>query len=191
MTSFMHKIVVIAGGTSGIGLAGATSTLPSTSFGEARESFCGIAESFCDERIAETQTARDVLGPAAIVPLIVPQPPAKIIADPPLAEPLAQGHVYIQYRAENLRIVPVFGPKAVEVSPRIGHIHVPFDDAPWHWADASGEQLIIVGLAAEPHKIQMILANANHQLLDQATVEFVIPERGTPKSAVMDLMKTS
>ena len=48
------------------------------------------------------------------------------------------------YRAENLRIVPVFGPKALDVSPRIGHIHVTVDDAPWHWADASGEQLIIV-----------------------------------------------
>jgi Family of unknown function (DUF6130) len=30
--------------------------------------------------------------------------------------------VYIQYRAENLQIVPVFGPKALDVSPRIGHI---------------------------------------------------------------------
>ena len=126
--------------------------------------------------VAVAQSARDVLGPAAVVPLAEEQPHAKIIVDPPLAEPLAHGQVFIQYRAENLRIVPVFGPNALDVSPRIGHTHVTVDDAPWHWADASGEQLIIVGLPAGPHKVQIILANANHQPLDQATVEFVVPE---------------
>ncbi len=93
-----------------------------------------------------TQTAADVLGPTTIVPLTAPQPPARLIVDPPLPGPLSEGRVYIQYRAVNLRILPVFGPKALEVSPRIGHIHVVVDEAPWHWADASGEVLIIVGL---------------------------------------------
>jgi hypothetical protein len=129
-----------------------------------------------------TRTAREVLGPAAVVPLAETQPPAKIIVDPPLAEPLSRGMVFIQYRAENLRIVPVFGPNALDVSPRIGHIHVTVDDAPWHWADASGEQLIIVGLPAGPHKVQVILANANHQPLDQATVQFVVPEMAGTKA---------
>jgi Family of unknown function (DUF6130) len=128
------------------------------------------------------RTAREVLGPAAVVPLAEPQPPAKIIVDPPLAEPLSRGMVFIQYRAENLRIVPVFGPNALDVSPRIGHIHVAVDDAPWHWADASGEQLIIVGLPAGPHKVQVILANANHKPLDEATVQFVVPETAGTKS---------
>jgi hypothetical protein len=128
------------------------------------------------------RTAREVLGPAAVVPLAEPQPPAKIIVDPPLAEPLSRGMVFIQYRAENLRIVPVFGPNALDVSPRIGHIHVAVDDAPWHWADASGEQLIIVGLPAGPHKVQVILANANHQPLDQAIVQFVVPETAGTKA---------
>jgi hypothetical protein len=126
---------------------------------------------------AEAQTARDILGPAGVVPLAEQQPPAKIVVDPPLAEPLSRGQVFIQYRAENLRIVPVFGPNALDVSPRIGHIHVILDDAPWHWADASGEPLILVGLPAGPHKVQIILANANHQPLDRATVEFVVPEK--------------
>ena len=121
------------------------------------------------------QTAGEVLGPAGVVPLTTPQPPAKIIVDAPLAEPLSHGMVFIQYRAENLRIVPVFGPNALDVSPRIGHIHVIVDDAPWHWADTSGEPLILVGLPAGPHKVQIILANANHQPLDKAVVEFVIP----------------
>ncbi len=85
--------------------------------------------------------------------------------------------VFIQYRAVNLRIVPVFGPMALEVSPRVGHIHVVVDDAPWHWADASGEPLIIVGLPPGPHKVEVILANANHQPLDHATVSFTIPPK--------------
>ena len=100
-------------------------------------------------------------------------PPAECALVP---GPLSEGRVFIQYRAVNLRIVPVFGPKALEVSPRIGHIHVVVDDAPWHWADASGEQLIIVGLPPGPHKVEITLANANHQPLDRATVSFTVPE---------------
>lgn len=119
------------------------------------------------------QTAADV----RVVPLTAPQPPARIIVDPPLPGPLSEGRVYIQYRAVNLRIVPVFGPKALDVSPRIGHIHIVVDDAPWHWADASGEQLIIVGLPPGPHKVEITLANANHQPLDRATVSFAVPEQ--------------
>ena len=84
-------------------------------------------------------SAADVNGPAAVAPLAQPQPPAKLIVDPPLAGPLSKGAVFIQYRAENLRIEPVFGPDALKVTPRIGHIHVVVDDAPWHWADASGD----------------------------------------------------
>jgi len=125
---------------------------------------------------AIAQTAREVLGPAAVVPLTEEQPPAKLIVDPPLPDSLAQGRVFIQYRAENLRIVPVFGPNALDVSPRIGHIHVTVDDAPWHWADASGDPLILIGLPPGPHKVTIILANANHQPLDRAVVSFVIPE---------------
>jgi hypothetical protein len=47
---------------------------------------------------------------AAEMPLAGPQPPAKIVVDPPLAEPLSRGVVFIQYRTENLDVVPVFGP---------------------------------------------------------------------------------
>jgi len=101
--------------------------------------------------------------------------PAKIIIDPPLAESLAHGRVVIQYRAENLRIVPVFGPNALAVSPRIGHIHVTVDDLHWRWADTSGEPLIINGLPPGPHKVLIELENANHQTLDKGVVTFVIP----------------
>ncbi len=124
---------------------------------------------------AFAQTAREIRGPAGVVPLASEEPPAKIIIDPPVADSLAHGRVVIQYRAENLRIVQVFGPAALDVSPHIGHIHVTVDDAPWRWADASGEPLIINGLPAGPHKILIELVNANHQTLDQGVANFVIP----------------
>ncbi|MDE1148775.1 MAG: DUF6130 family protein [Azospirillaceae bacterium] len=126
--------------------------------------------------LAQAQSAADVLGPAGVVPLTEPQPPARLIVDPPLPGPLAEGKVFIQYRAENLRIEPVFGPAALKVTPRIGHVHVVVDHAPWHWADASGEPLILVGMPAGHHTVEIILANANHQPLDRTTVAFDVPE---------------
>ena len=120
------------------------------------------------------QTAREVRGAAAVEQL-QSEPPAKIIIDPPLAEPLSHGRVVIQYRAENLHIVPVFGPAALAVSPRIGHIHVTVDAATWHWADASGIPVIIQGLPPGPHQVLVELVNANHQPVDRGTVQVTVP----------------
>jgi hypothetical protein len=128
---------------------------------------------------ASAQSARDIRGAAPVVPL-VSEPPARLIVDPPIPEALAKGRVYIQYRAENLRFVQVFGPAALDVSPRIGHVHVTVDDTPWHWADASGEQIIITGLPVGPHKVLIELVNANHQTIDQQTVSFVVPVLAIP-----------
>ncbi len=130
---------------------------------------------------ASAQSARDLRGPAAVVP-IENEPPARLIVDPPIPEALAKGRVFIQYRAENLRIVQVFGPAALAVSPRVGHIHVTVDDLPWHWADASGEQIILTGLPVGRHKVLIELVNANHQTIDQQTVSFVVPVLATPAS---------
>jgi len=69
----------------------------------------------------------------------------------------------------------VFGPEALAVSPRIGHLHVTLDDAPWHWADTSGHPLIVADLPAGPHKILIELADANHQQLARSVVEFEVP----------------
>jgi hypothetical protein len=124
---------------------------------------------------AHAQSAAAVLGPPGVVPLSTQQSPARLILDPPLPGPLAEGRVFIQYRVENLRIEPVFGPAALAVSPRVGHVHVVVDGAPWHWADASGEPLILVGMPAGPHTVEIILANANHQPLDRRTLSFVVP----------------
>ncbi len=128
---------------------------------------------------AFAQSARDIRGPSPLV-AIENEAPAKLIVDPPLAEQLAQGLVFIQYRAENLRVVPVFGKGALDVSPRIGHVHITVDDAPWHFVDASGETAIVVGLKPGPHKVLFELADPTHRMIDSKTVSFEVP--GKPKA---------
>ena len=125
--------------------------------------------------IAYGQSAKDIRGPSPLV-AIENEPPAKLIVDPPLPEPLAQGRVFIQYRTENLRVVPVFGKGALDVSPRIGHIHVTVDDASWHFVDASGETLILVGLKPGPHKVLIELADPTHKVITSETVKFTAPD---------------
>jgi len=127
------------------------------------------------------QTARQVRGAAAVEP-IANEPAGKIVVDPPLAEPLSRGLVVIQYRTDNLHIAPVFGPAALAVSPRVGHIHVTVHDAMWVWADASGEPVILNGLAPGPHKVLLQLETANHQELDSGAVQFTIPNDTHPGS---------
>jgi hypothetical protein len=129
-----------------------------------------------------SQTAREIRGPAAVIPLDS-EPPPKIIVDAPLPDALARGLVVIQYRTENLRIVPVFGPGAVDVSPRIGHLHITVDDGPWHWVDASGEPLIVQGLPPGPHRVLIELADPTHRVIDRAAVNLLIPEKGDHESS--------
>ena len=130
---------------------------------------------------AVAQNATDKCRPASVIPL-ASEPPAKIVIDPPLAEPLAsRGVAIIQYCAENLHLVPVFGANALAVSPRVGHLHVTVDDASWVWADASGNPIILMGLSPGPHKVLIELADANHRILDKGTVTFVIPEKTAAK----------
>ena len=124
---------------------------------------------------AFAQSARDIRGPSPLV-AIENEPPPKLIVDPPLPEQLAMGLVFIQYRAENLRIVPVFGKGALDVSPRIGHVHLTVDDAPWHFVDASGETVIVVGLPPGPHKVLFELADPTHHVIDSKTVSFEVPQ---------------
>jgi hypothetical protein len=82
---------------------------------------------------ALAQNPTHTCRPAQVIPLTGTEPAAKLVIDAPLAEPLAsRGVVVIAYCAENMRIAPVFGRGALAVSPRVGHIHVTVDDAPWH-----------------------------------------------------------
>src|SRR5262249_62258232 len=80
---------------------------------------------------AFAQSAREVRGPSPYV-AIENEPAPKLIVDPPLPDQLARGVVQIQYRVENVRILPVFGPGALGVSPRVGHLHITVDHLPWH-----------------------------------------------------------
>lgn len=124
---------------------------------------------------ASAQSAKDIRGASALI-AIESEPPAKIIVDPPIPESLAKGLVFIQYRTENLRVLPVFGTGALDVSPRIGHVHITVDDAPWHFVDASGETVILVGLPSGPHKALFELADPTHKVITSATVRFTVPE---------------
>ena len=121
------------------------------------------------------QSARDIRGPSALV-AIDNEAPARLVVDPPLAEQLSRGLVFIQYRTENLRVVPVFGKGALGVSPRIGHVHITVDDAPWHFVDASGETVIVVGLKPGPHRVLFELADPTHRVITSETVKFNVPE---------------
>jgi len=123
-------------------------------------------------------SARDVIGVPAITPVIA-EPNAKLIVDEPLAAELAKGKVIIQYRTENLKIVPVYGEAGLKVSPRIGHLHITVDNLPWHWADASNEPIILVGMAPGKHTILFELADTTHHVLAKQLVSFEIPETTT------------
>lgn len=119
--------------------------------------------------------AERAMGEAAPAQPVQAEPPAKISIESPLAEPLSRGVVFARYHTENLQILPVFGPSAAAITPRIGHIHVTVDDAPWHWADASGGPVILLGLTPGRHKILIELVNANHQVIDQGTLQVTVP----------------
>ncbi len=83
----------------------------------------------------------------------------------------------IDARLLNVHLAPVLGSSAVAASPRVGHVHVRLDDAPWVWADASGNPIILMGLPRGPHKVLLELEDANHHTLDKGTVTFVVPEK--------------
>lgn len=108
---------------------------------------------------------------------VADEPAPRLIVEPPIPHRLAAGAVLIPYRTDNFRILPIFGPNAVDVSPRAGHLHVTVDDLPWHWADASDDQtVVVVGLPPGPHKILLELALPDHRVLSGHTVTFVVPE---------------
>jgi len=125
----------------------------------------------------DSQSAKDIRGASPYVE-IEKEPAPKLIVDPPLPEGLALGIVWIQYRVEHLRIVPVFGEGAAKVSPRVGHLHITVDNLPWWWADASDSNTIdIAGLPVGQHKVRIELVYANHQLVPGQTkvVTFTLP----------------
>jgi hypothetical protein len=131
--------------------------------------------------IAFAQSAKEIRG-ATPYAEIKNEPPPKLIVDPPLTNLLAQGVVWIQWRVENVRILPVFGKGALNVSPRVGHFHIRVDDLPWLWADASDLNTIdLAGMPPGPHKIQINLVDANHEVFpgQSKTVTFTVTGTGS------------
>jgi len=123
-------------------------------------------------------SAKDVRGPTPYIE-IANEPAPKLIVDEPLPDLLDKGVVWIQWRAENVHIVPVFGKGALNASPRVGHLHVHVDDLPWLWADASDINTIdLAGMPPGPHKVLIELVNANHEVFpgQSKTVTFTIPK---------------
>ena len=135
---------------------------------------------------AFAQTNR-LISDASPYVAIANEPAPRLIVDPtPLAAGLARGLVWIQYRAENVRILPVFGTGALNVSPRIGHLHVHIDDVPWGFVEAGGINTIsIAGLPPGKHKMRVDLVDPAHHVFAGCaqcvqTVTFTVPEPTSP-----------
>jgi hypothetical protein len=122
--------------------------------------------------------------------------PPKLIVDPtPLAAGLVHDIVWIQYHAENARIVPVFGTGALNVSPRIGHLHVRMDDLPWGWVEATPDNntISVAGLPPGQHKMLVELVDANHHVFAgcaecRQTVTFTVPGGASPTLNLLRLL---
>jgi uncharacterized protein DUF6130 len=113
---------------------------------------------------ATIRSAKDVRGATPYIEL-KNEPAPRLIVDPPLPDLLDQGVVWIQWRAENVHVLPVFGKGALSASPRVGHLHVHVDDLPWWWADPSNVNTIdLAGMPPGPHKILIELVDANHEV---------------------------
>jgi hypothetical protein len=119
------------------------------------------------------------------------EPQPRLIVDPPLAEPLAQGLVVVRYRTEHLRVVPPFGAGTLDDAPRVGHVHVTVDDLPWHFVDASGEIVVLVGLTPGPHHVLLELVDRAQRVLTRQTVHVTVQgatrATGTGQSSALEV----
>jgi hypothetical protein len=122
-----------------------------------------------------TQTIAEVSAQSTLVP-IENEPMPRLIVEQPLPGPLAQGVVFIPYRVENIRILPVAGPAARNVSPRVGHLHITVDDLPWLWADfGQSNTIVLAGMPRGQHKILIELVDAEGNVFTAQTVRFEAP----------------
>jgi hypothetical protein len=138
---------------------------------------CALAGLLAIGRASPAATAEAAADRPVDPPAPATEPPARLVVDAPLPGPLARGAVVVPFHAEHLQIAPVYGAEAARVSPRLGHLHLTVDHAPWHWVQASGDLIVLQGLDAGTHTQRVDLADAQHRVLDSRTVEFTLPER--------------
>jgi len=124
---------------------------------------------------AATVFAAGAFAQSAVVP-IDNEPAPRLIVEPPLPGPLAQNLVFIPYRVDNLRILPVGGAAARNVSPRVGHLHITVDDLPWQWADyGQSNTIILVGMPPGQHKVLIEVVDPEGNVFTAQTVTFTSP----------------
>ncbi len=112
---------------------------------------------------------------STVVP-IDDEPAPRLIVDPPLPDPLAQGVAFIPYRVENLRILPLAGAAARSVSPRVGHLHITVDDLPWLWADfGQSNTIVLAGMPRGQHKVLIEVVDPEGKVFTGQTVTFYSP----------------
>ena len=127
------------------------------------------------DTLTEDTTATRVLAQSTVVP-IDNEPAPTLFVEPPLPGPLAQGVVFIPYRVENLRILPLAGPAARDLSPRVGHLHITVDDLPWLWADfGQTNTVVLAGMPQGPHKVLIELVDPEGHVFTARTVTFDAP----------------
>ena len=127
------------------------------------------------------EIATGVLAQSTVV-AIDDEPAPRLIVEPPLPGPLAQGVAFIPYRVENLRILPVGGAAARDVSPRVGHLHITVDDLPWQWADyGQSNTIILIATPRGQHKVLIELVDPEGNVFTGHTVTFNSPgKQGRP-----------
>ena len=126
---------------------------------------------------AFAQSARETRG-ASPYDTIENEPAPRLFVEPPLPGPLAQGVAFIPYRVENVRILPVAGPAARNLSPRVGHLHITVDDLPWLWADfGQSNTIVLAGMPRGQHKVLIELVDAEGNVFTAQTVTFHAPGR--------------
>ena len=124
---------------------------------------------------AATVLATGTFAQSAVV-AIDDEPPPKLSVEPPLAGPLARGVAFIPYRVDNLRILPVGGAAARNVSPRVGHLHITVNDLPWQWADyGQSNTIILVGMPRGEHKVLIEAVDPEGNVFTGQTVTFYSP----------------
>lgn len=169
----MNRLVLLL-----IGVAALSGLIAAMSPPGGRTDEVAYLQSVPESASQPARSAREIRG-ATPYAAIENEPLPRLIVDPPLPDLLNKGVVWIQYRTENVRILPLFGKGALDVSPRVGHLHIHVDDLPWWWADPSDTNTVdIAGMPPGEHKIRVVLVDANHEPFpgQSKTVTFIIPE---------------